>query len=335
MAKIGKGIYLRGDVYWLAIQVKGVRRFVSLQTKEPGEALTRAEQVRQHSEFTPSTGFDAEMEDFLRHKLTLNQHAPRTSEWSRGVLTQFGKHVHNRSASQVTQDDVESFYRKLRARMTENGCHSYFGALKAFFSWSVKKRLRFDNPVSKVKLGRRDQPARERFATKKIRDKLISKCKDQSLKFVLYCAFHAGMRRNEICEARPNWFNVKDGFITIEKTATFRTKNRKSRTVPLTTPFRKFLRAYGMREPFMLKPEVPHGRARYRYDFRLPWTRYMEAHGVAWITPHTARHTFASLLAAEGLSLFKIAKWIGDTVDVCERHYAHLSPDDRSIDRML
>jgi integrase len=38
------------------------------------------------------------------------------------------------------------------------------------------------------------------------------------------------------------------------------------------------------------------------------------------------RHTFASHLAKKGVSIFKIAKLLGNTVPICERHYAHLSP---------
>jgi len=31
-------------------------------------------------------------------------------------------------------------------------------------------------------------------------------------------------------------------------------------------------------------------------------------------------------LAKKGVSIFKIAKLLGNTVPICERHYAHLSP---------
>ena len=34
------------------------------------------------------------------------------------------------------------------------------------------------------------------------------------------------------------------------------------------------------------------------------------------MTPHIMRHTFASLLASAGVSIYKIAKWLGDDVDM-------------------
>ena len=51
----------------------------------------------------------------------------------------------------------------------------------------------------------------------------------------------------------------------------------------------------------------------------------------SWITPHVARHTFASILAQKGESIYKIAKWLGDTTEVTEKHYAHLAPGDTAI----
>ena len=51
----------------------------------------------------------------------------------------------------------------------------------------------------------------------------------------------------------------------------------------------------------------------------------------SWITPHVARHTFASILAQKGESIYKIAKWLGDTLEVTEKHYAHLAPGDTAI----
>lgn len=45
------------------------------------------------------------------------------------------------------------------------------------------------------------------------------------------------------------------------------------------------------------------------------------------LTLHSGRHTFASWLAQDGVSLNVIAKLIGDTLAVTESTYAHLTPD--------
>jgi integrase len=51
------------------------------------------------------------------------------------------------------------------------------------------------------------------------------------------------------------------------------------------------------------------------------------------ITLHALRHTFASWLAQQDVQLLKIAKLIGDTVEVTANTYAHLTPQD--LDRAI
>ena len=41
------------------------------------------------------------------------------------------------------------------------------------------------------------------------------------------------------------------------------------------------------------------------------------------------RHTFGSLLAQGGVSIDKISSWMGNTPEVCRRHYAQFVPRDR------
>ena len=45
------------------------------------------------------------------------------------------------------------------------------------------------------------------------------------------------------------------------------------------------------------------------------------------------RHTFSSLLASSGVSIFKIATWLGDDVGVVQNHYAKLLPGDKDIEK--
>ena len=44
------------------------------------------------------------------------------------------------------------------------------------------------------------------------------------------------------------------------------------------------------------------------------------------------RHTFGSLLASRGCSIYKIAIWMGDEVATTQKHYAKLLPIDPDIE---
>ena len=59
---------------------------------------------------------------------------------------------------------------------------------------------------------------------------------------------------------------------------------------------------------------------------------YFKAMGVK-MTTHDMRRSFASNLVIAGVSIFKVAVWLGDDVRVVQTHYAHLLADDRDVDR--
>ena len=85
----------------------------------------------------------------------------------------------------------------------------------------------------------------------------------------------------------------------------------------------------------MLRGDVAKGRSIYRYDFSRPFADYMREKNCPWVTPHVMRHTFASVLASRGVSIYLIAEWMGDGVGVVQRHYARLLPTHAEIERML
>jgi len=49
--------------------------------------------------------------------------------------------------------------------------------------------------------------------------------------------------------------------------------------------------------------------------------------GLDW-TCLDSRHTFGSQLAMKGESLYKISNLMGNSPDICRRHYAALVPED-------
>ncbi len=206
--------------------------------------------------------------------------------------------------------------------------------VRSFFNWcrDVDKCIR-ENPCTAFKLHAPDINARKDFCAPELVARLLKECPREDLKFVLFCGFHAGLRALEIVEAVPWWFDFARGILHLRKTPTIKFKDRDERSIPMTNEFLAFVRdVYGLREPFMLHPENEHGRNRYRYDFTRPFRLYMREQGCPWVTPHTMRHTFASLLASDDYSIFKIATWLGDDVRVVQRHYAHLLPQTRALD---
>lgn len=75
----------------------------------------------------------------------------------------------------------------------------------------------------------------------------------------------------------------------------------------------------------------PVGKSRYRFDIQKRWEKHRKACGLEHFTFHDLRRTFASLLVSGGVSIYKVAKWLGDGVAVVEQRYGHLTPQDEEI----
>jgi integrase len=260
--------------------------------------------------------------------------AKATAASKRYVLESFAKWAGNVMPAQIRPEQMRRYYEE---RVTASSASTAFGNLmtvRSFFNWcrDVEKSVR-ENPCIALKIAAPNVTARKNFCSPELVAKLIEECPREDLKFVLFCGFHAGLRVLEIVEAVPWWFDLEAGILHLRKTPTIKFKDREERSIPLTGKFLAFVRDdYGLREPYMLHPENEHGKNRYRYDFTRPFREYMKAQGCEWVTPHTMRHTFASLLASADHSIFKIAAYLGDEVRVVQRHYAKLLPEAGALD---
>jgi integrase len=312
--------------------VKGQRIQMSLGTSDYGEAVVKALEIRAEPFLANADPLQSEIDAFIKYKVQQNEYSRASVESKRYALKEFATFVKKADPATITPSDVDRFYQKLRSRVAESTAQGYITTLRSFFNRLQETRKVRTNVVKAVKLARLDSNGRKQFCTPALRDKLIAKCNREDLKFALFCGFHAGMRKAEIIEARPDWFDLKHGLIHIRSTSTFRPKDRDARTIPMTNAFKAFITTYGLRSPFMLHPDVQHGESQYRWDFRRPWAEYVAKHRCSWVTPHIARHTFASLLASAGVSIYKIAQWLGDDVRVVQKHYAKLLPKDADIE---
>ena len=327
-----KGLYQRGRTFWFAHQEEGRRIFVSLKTNDYVLAVKRAAQIIKRPNLNPTEGLAADIDTFLAYQLAHHNFSAASADSKGAILRKFARSIGWLDTASITTQEVQRFYDEQREEVSESSAQTYVMALRSFFGWAVQRALTHDNPAAEVRMGRVISVPRRRFCTFEQRDQIIAGAPSPELKFIFYCGFHAGLRKNEIIQARPDWFDLDQGLLHVRKTPTFEPKDKEERTVPLTKEFREFLTEYGLRSPFMLRPDVEQGKSLYRYDFDRPYFRYLEPLGFRWVTPHIMRHTFGSLLASRGCSIYKIAIWMGDEVATTQKHYAKLLPIDPDID---
>jgi len=342
-----RGIYKRGRIYWLAAQKSGKRVFVSLETEDFSEAIRRAADARSRPELNEGGLLLAEIDRFCKWKLDAGEYTANTSANAKNFLRHLPLILGNVRPADVSARDARRFYDTLRARIKETSAQSYVAQARSFFQWChTIAHVTATNPFSGLKLPKLVPAARTAFCDAALRNRLITECPRDDLRFVLFCGFHAGMRRNEIVHARPEWFDLQHHLIHLKKLTAgvaktrgldpFDLKDREERTVPLSTEFETFLRQWlDTDDAYCLGPDKRSAKWRYRYDFIRFFERYMQEQGCAWVTPHVMRHTFASLAATNGVSIYIISQWIGDDVRTTQKHYARLSPAHDEIARAL
>jgi integrase len=210
---------------------------------------------------------------------------------------------------------------------------AYVFTVRKFFDWCIAQGLRADNPANNIVVPRCRKPFRKTFVSAQIVAKLIGDCHDKELQYCLYAGFHAGLRFSEVVASRPAWFNLSQQTLSVLRSEDYDTKDHTDRDIPLTDRFMEFLDDYGFPEPFMIAPhKLSAVKHRYRFDFSNRFENYVRAQGVK-MTFHDCRRTFCSLHVQAGTNVYKVAKWIGDDVEVVQRHYGHLEKSDPEINR--
>jgi integrase len=153
------------------------------------------------------------------------------------------------------------------------------------------------------------------------------------------------LHRNEISEAKVNgstWRNsyqeVCPGLLHVAEHKNFVPKDGNNRTIPLTDRFSNFLKAYlagRAHGQYVLAPQkTVKEKSKYRYDVG----KRVRSHFVRCKVNssfHDMRRSFGSNLASAGVSIYKIATWLGDRIEVVQRSYGHLAAQDDEINKVV
>lgn len=235
-----------------------------------------------------------------------------------------------------------------------------------FFNWAVDTGRAIVSPTAKIEQLPEERSSDIVYCTHAEMNDLILRAWATGLPewLAVPIAFHSGMRREEISRLDWNDINMRTGNLVVRKT-----KTRKSRTFPMSKTLEEYLLLIPRRfrkGPVVTIPEEfsrldrlntmtgimhrgytrlllarralkrpPPSKAK---DYRSRLKKFNEklaqvkkdvenhAKIVGW---NAFRHTFASLRVQNGVSLDKICSWMGNTRDVCERHYAQFVPKDK------
>jgi integrase len=346
------GLYQRGvsSNYTWKYRVNGQQKYFATGTNDLAEAIRRVRFFKGSPYMEKKSSFQETGAKYIRYKADSGLHRERSTELAESVLKEFGNFSNYKNPDKVSPDLINEWRANLSKKNNPTAIDIKLRNLKSFFSWCVKiEKICPTNPLSHLKLDSSYGSAKIIFCTPEQRDQLYKNSPNKDMSFILFCGFDAGLRKDEIINARVDWFflDTNSPFLKVRQAIAkprlrdeekkFIIKNKKERVIPLTKKFADFLRGYLKKlKPldFALQPNVTFGKSRYRYDFRRPFEKYMKEQGLEWVTAHVMRHTFASILASRGVHIFEIAQYLGDRVKVAEGHYSHLIPGRSNIEKL-
>ncbi len=361
-------LYKRGKTFWVSYTENGKRKQRSLKTDNPRLAEQLQKQIEVDLErgifVTPSkTPLPELIETFLRQRqadLGGLSHSSYLNDLSR-LRVIFGRITPSLESNaqpaprksqtlqishleEITPDLLREY---LADRALLDGCspatvNADREIVHRLFQFAIDTgrytpvNPAVPNPVSKVKRVKKPEQPIRYLNAQQITEQLEALENHPQLLAMVATLILAGLRREELVWLTPVDVLLKKGLIHIRaKTVdgkTWAPKTRKNRIVPISSRLRSYLDSYtdSVNGPWLFPS--PDSGGWWRPD---SFYRYLRQHntaaGLEW-SSLDYRHTFGSQLAQKGVSLLKIAKLMGNTYQVAERHYAALVPERIDVD---
>lgn len=253
----------------------------------------------------------------------LPRKAPRSaaddrSMWEKIILPFFG----HRKVSDITAADCDAIHREV-GKDRPVRANRVIEVLRKAMNLAIRWGWRTDNPASGVH--RNNEDKRERYLNGEELARLsqaLAQHRERVSVDAIRLMLLTGCRRGEALLATWDQFDLAAG-VWIKPSA--HTKQRKTHRVPLSASSVELLRA--IRETTPGPYVFPGKNGRPLTDVKRTWETVRQAAGVDGVRLHDLRHTYASILASEGLSLPVIGALLGHTQTQTTARYSHLFDD--------
>ncbi len=237
----------------------------------------------------------------------------------------------------VTKKGMEDFLHGLiKGGRKASSANVFLAHLGSIFTQAVKWEMIAENPckgIPKFKV----QEKKVVFLTPEEITTImqIAERHGRNAHLIFALGIYAGLRRNEIANAKWEWFDLDQSIIHVTNDDGFETKSGRNRSIPMNQNLKEVLEKYGKdQSSYVFQPEREEWINGIRYDFRKVFDGVCKEAEMDWVTPHVLRHTFASRLAIAGVSLYKISQWLGHSDMKTTQIYAHLQASDSDINRI-
>ena len=246
-------------------------------------------------------------------------------------------HIEANSFENITTAQIAEF---IAFKVQDQGikpktANHYRSIIRRVFNWADEtlgiKLPNNTNPAAKVKPYKDRAPEIRYLSLPQIDEQLhVLRFKPQ-LQAMVATLIYAGLRREELLWLTTEDVSLRKGLIQVRaktvENERWQPKTARNRGVPISQALRSYLEKYTVRPTsggwFFPSPEGKRWDAdNFSADLRDTNREY----GLIW-TCLDYRHSFGSHLAQKGISLYKISEMMGNSPEICRRHYASLCPD--------
>ncbi len=339
-------VHRRGKTWWVDYRVRGKRVQRSLHTTNGKVARDKLKEI-EYQLATKRLGLPSKtpvrelLADYCSHMRAHRKH--KSAESDIGRLRKFFEACPVPYLEELTPGAVQEYLdrRILSGEIGPKTANEYRVILHTLVEYAIKFKgfisgdPQFPNPIKRVQRFR--VSARDiRFLTlPQIREQLEALEPWPQIRAMVATYIYAGLRRAEALwltlddvklRSSPPLLHVRAKEIRGEF---WEPKTKQNRVVPISHSLHTILAEWALQKPtgtpwFFPSPEG----CRYDEDnFSQKLRRIQKRVGLPW-TCLDFRHTFGSQLVQKGETLYKISKLMGNSPDICRKHYAALVPED-------
>jgi len=268
---------------------------------------------------------------------------PGAALGSRPATNGYDKYADRHAKAALLEDITpEVINRFLAARMQQDGWSAKTAnlmrqTLHKLFAFAIKhhgfrsRDPRYPNPVKAV--DKKKEPAPQiRFLRAEEIPRQLDVLTDVPVIYAMVATYiYAGLRREEALWLTREDVDLPKRLIRVRaKTLgeqTWQPKTKRNRVVPISDALYGILSEYAPLGDSQWFFPSPTGKRWDPDNFSQDLRAMNETAGLDW-SCLDFRHTFGSHLAQKGVSLYKIATLMGNSPEICRRHYAALIPEE-------
>ncbi|MDR6589526.1 site-specific integrase [Agrobacterium tumefaciens] len=271
----------------------------------------------------------------------IEEHLPKKSPATRRDYAQIIRdyirpELKHRPVAEVAFQDAHRIFSKVSKLGKRTAANRTMSVLSKMFTEAQKRGWANHNPTKGIE--KNDETKRERFLDADELARLIDALavlEDRQAANIFRLILLTGARKTEVLAATWDMFDLKAGVWT---KPSHHTKQKKTHRVPISAPARQLLseiyEAAGEdRTPYVFPAKFASSKENtkeprpYRSNVKNQWAAVLKAAKLKDLHIHDLRHSFASFLVAEGMSLPLIGRLLGHTQAQTTHRYAHLGLD--------